>query len=93
MNTHEYAMTAFTLYFVPWQFSYTISKVQLKMLQITSLRAQQTVTIHCKNLGLGQKEPAFRGFRKGTSMQPEVVSSGCVVSVCLMVYYSLWVDS
>jgi len=85
MNTHEYAMTAFTLYFVPWQFLYTISKVQLKMLQITSLRAQQTVTIHCKNLGLGQKEPAFRGFRKGTSMQPEVVSSGCVVSVCLMV--------
>ena len=68
------------------QFSYEISKVQLKMLQMTSLGAQQTVTVHCKNLGLAADELTFQSFKRGvqfsmgTRLAPKVISDGCGVS-------------
>ena len=67
------------IFFLYMQLTYAINKVQLKMLQITSHTAQQTVTIKCKNLQLGSHQPKFTGFKK-TSLAPEVLSNGCDVN-------------
>lgn len=56
---------------------YAINKVQLKMLQITSHTAQQTVTIKCQNLQLGNHQPKFAGGFKKASLAPQVLSNGC----------------
>lgn len=65
------------------QLTYAINKVQLKMLQITSHTAQQTVTIKCKNLQLGSNQPKFTGGFKRASLAPQVLSNGCDVSLSL----------
>ena len=66
--------------FLSLQLTYAINKVQLKMLQITSHTAQQTVTVKCKNLQLGSHQPKFTGGFKKTRLAPQVLSSGCDVS-------------
>lgn len=63
------------------QLTYAINKVQLKMLQITSHTAQQTVSIKCKNLQLGSHQPKFTGGFKKASLAPQVLSNGCDVSL------------
>ena len=61
------------------QFTYGISKVQLKMLQITSRSAQQKLTIRCRNIALSNKLPTFKGFSRKTDLTPTVMSNGCKV--------------
>ena len=73
--------------FLSFQLSYAINKVQLKMLQITSHTAQQTVTVRCKNLQLSNHQPLFTGFRK-SKLAPETTASGCNVSSCRSVFLS-----
>lgn len=68
------------------QFAYSISKVQLKMLQIQSRQATQRLTIRCKNYALGENLPTFTGFKRntvfasGSQLAAEIVSNGCEVS-------------
>lgn len=79
-----------------FQFLYAISKVQLKMLQLSSLNAEQTVTIRCKNVGLSLGEMNFKGFKRGTQFSsesgrvPEVISDGCAVSGCFQIGKVEW---
>jgi hypothetical protein len=56
----------------------------LKMLQITSHTAQQTVSIKCRNLQLGSHQPKFTGGFKKASLAPQVLSNGCDVSILLL---------
>ena len=51
------------------------------MLQITSRRAQQTLTIHCKNLAFKDKQLMFHGFKSGSFVHPDSFPNGCGVSV------------
>ena len=61
------------------QFASTISKVQLKMLQITSHVAEQSLTLRCRNLDTLTKHPTFKGFGKRAAVTPELLSNGCKV--------------
>lgn len=74
LTTESYHSLASTL---ETQFSYEVSKVQLKMLQIQSLAAEQTVTIRCRNLALQDHQPDFHGFRRRVSLSPLLRSAGC----------------
>lgn len=62
-----------------FQFSSAISKVQLKMLQITSRSAQQSISIRCRNLETEGKHPTFKGFSRGVQVTPQLLSNGCKV--------------
>jgi hypothetical protein len=57
--------------------AYSISKVQLKMLQITSRRAEQAVTVHCQNLAFSDTELKFHTMKPGSSVKPSTNSGGC----------------
>ena len=62
------------------QVKYDINKVQLKMLQITSRRAEQAITIRCKNLAFVDGQLTFHGFKSGTTIRPNNINNGCLVS-------------
>ena len=53
------------------------------MLQITSIHAEQRVTVLCRSLAI---RPFFTGYKQGTiftlgdGLAPEVVHNGCSVS-------------
>lgn len=58
--------------------------VQLKLLQLSSLNAEQRVIIHCKKLDISA---SFTGFKRGIvlldnkdSQNVELVRNGCSVS-------------
>jgi hypothetical protein len=66
-------------------FLYNINPVQLKLLQISSLFAEQRVTIHCKALKLSA---SFSGYKKGTvftsdkhSQNPKLINDGCSMAL------------
>jgi hypothetical protein len=56
---------------------YNINKVQLKMLQITSRRAEQTVTVRCKNLAFSDDGLKFHSMKSGSSIKPRTFTNGC----------------
>ena len=73
----------------PLQFTYSVSKAQLKMLQVTSNQAQQTVTIQCRNVGTSSNPASFTGFRRGVRLHPNTLSNGCEVMrfmTCIFIY-------
>ena len=77
------------------QFTYSITKAQLKMLQVTSDKAQQTVTIQCRNVETANNPASFTGFRRGIQLKPRTLSNGCEVDtfgICICVYImeSFW---
>lgn len=63
------------------QFMYSITKAQLKMLQVTSDKAQQTVTIQCRNVETANNPASFIGFRRGIQLKPHTLSNGCEVGI------------
>lgn len=71
---------------------YDINKVQLKMLQITSRHAEQHVTIRCHNLAFDDRDVMFHTMKAGSSISPQVFSSGCSVS-CIECITSLYLHT
>lgn len=67
------------------QFSYEINIVQLKLLQMSSLQANQRVTMHCQ--GMTELRVSFSGFKRGSlfrssehSNSVSLVHNSCSVS-------------
>ena len=76
--------TCMTVLQMSAQIKYGINKVQLKMLQITSRRAEQALTIHCKNLAFVDEQLTFRGFKSGTTLRARSLKNGCSVSTSIL---------
>jgi len=49
------------------------------MLQISSTKAEQMVTIQCKNVETSTRPASFTGFKRGVQLQPQTLSNGCEV--------------